>query len=265
MANKNFKSDKHNLYQWSVQDAECEVDFFSRVYNKLRNKKPRIVREDFCGTAQVCCEWVQRSKENKAHGIDLHKPTLDWGRKNNINVLPKEAASRVNLIQRDVRDRFNFKADVILALNFSYFIFKERKTLIKYAKSVRTSLAAEGIFVLDIHGGPDAQRIQEEKADYGDFTYIWDQASFNPVTGETVCHIHFELPDQKTMKRAFTYNWRLWTLPEMNDILMEAGFKTVDVYWEGTNQKTGYGNGVFRKSRVGDDSVSWIAYIVASK
>jgi hypothetical protein len=107
--------------------------------------------------------------------------------------------------------------------------------------------------------------LQEEETPYSGFDYVWDQAAYNPVTGNTKCYIHFKLPKGKTMKRAFTYDWRLWGLPEMIDILKDAGFKNVDAYWEGTDSDTGEGNGIFRRTTRGDDSESWIAYIVAEK
>jgi hypothetical protein len=127
---------------------------------------------------------------------------------------------------------------------------------------VHASLNDEGIFFLDIYGGPQAQEIQEEETDYGDFSYVWDQARFNPITGEVLCHIHFKRPDGWRIRRAFTYDWRLWSIPELTDVLYESGFSDVQVYWEGTD-RDGDGNGVFRLSKRGDDSEAFIAYVVA--
>lgn len=259
------KKGKHFYYERAVQDAEVEVTFINRAYKNLRKKAPLVLREDFCGTAQVCCEWVREIEKGKAHGVDLHGPTLKWGERHNVSALTRDQADRVNLIQKDVRDNHGFKPDVVAALNFSYFIFKERKVLSHYFKCVLKALARDGVLVMDIYGGPDAQKAQEEETDHGDFTYVWDQDSYNPVTGETRCYIHFDFPDGKRMRRAFTYDWRLWDLPELTDLLLEVGFKTVEVYWEGTDEKTGEGNGKFRRTKKGDDSVSWIAYIVAGK
>ncbi|MFH1998463.1 MAG: class I SAM-dependent methyltransferase [Planctomycetota bacterium] len=258
------KPDKFVLYMKSVQDAIAEVDFLTRVYRQMRKKEPRVLREDFCGTAAVTCEWVQRGRDRRAYGIDLDKPTLQWGEKRHVSALG-DMSSRVKLINGDVLDKHGFKADVVAALNFSYFIFKERQIMLQYAKGIRSSLAKDGLFVLDIFGGPDAQIEESEETDHGHFIYVWDQASYNPVNGHIKCHIHFKLPDGSMMRKAFTYDWRLWTLPEMTDLLKEAGFRSVDVYWEGTDPETGAGNGVYRHSQKGDDSVSWIAYIVAAK
>jgi hypothetical protein len=67
------------------------------------------------------------------------------------------------------------------------------------------------------------------------------------------------------MPRAFTYTWRLWTLPELREVLKEAGFERVTVYWQGTDEETGEGNGEFLPVDRGDPDPAWIAYLVAEK
>jgi hypothetical protein len=84
------------------------------------------------------------------------------------------------------------------------------------------------------------------------------------VTGRAVCHIHFKFPDGSKIKRAFSYEWRLWTLPELREILEEAGFSNVAVYWEGEDED-GEGNGEFTETDTGDPDLAWVAYIVAEK
>ena len=254
--------DKHRLYQISVQNPKAEVALMRRVYRQLRGREPKTLREDFCGTAHLSCAWVDRVPGGRAVGVDLHEPTLQYARRVNVNALG-EAADRVELIHADVLDPPDFRPDAVAAYNFSYFIFKERKLLLEYFTRVRESLARDGVFYLDIYGGPEAQQVQEEETDHDFFTYVWDQAKYNPVTGEILCHIHFDFPDRPRMKRAFTYDWRLWGLPEVRDVLTDAGFKTTEVYWEGTERDTGEGNGVFKKSEKGDNSLCWVAYIVA--
>jgi hypothetical protein len=67
------------------------------------------------------------------------------------------------------------------------------------------------------------------------------------------------------MRNAFIYDWRLWTLPEMQEIMTEAGFHDVHVLWEGSDRKTREGNGVFRRCTRGGDEEAWIAYVVGRK
>ena len=62
----------------------------------------------------------------------------------------------------------------------------------------------------------------------------------------------------------FKYDWRMWSIPEIKEIMLEVGFQDTLVYWEGTNKK-GLGNGIFSKRKKGEACLSWIAYIVGVK
>lgn len=135
----------------------------------------------------------------------------------------------------------------------------------RYFKRVRDGLAGDGVFFLDAYGGHDAFKVMKDRHEYKKFTYIWDQAAYRPITGDILCHIHFEFADGSKLKRAFTYDWRLWTLPEIREILEEAGFSASTVYWQETDEETGEGNGVFTPSEEGEPDPAWIAYIVAEK
>lgn len=254
-------ADKHWLYQNSVQNPEVEVQFIDRVFAKEFGRKPTLLREDFCGTALLCSWWVKARATNRALGVDYDGPTLAWGRVNNLAPLGA-AAERVDLVQDDVRHVRAPKADVLMAANFSWWGFKTRDELAVYLRNCRASLKPEGLLVMDCYGGPEAQVEQEEQRDQGGFTYVWDQDHYNPITGEVRCLIHFDFPDGSRMKKAFTYDWRLWQVPETCDLLRECGFSKVLVYWEGTDRK-GEPNGVFRVSRQGDRAPAWIAYLVA--
>lgn len=256
------RPDKHALYQEAVQCPEAEVAFIDRIYRKRYGRPATSLREDFCGTALVACEWVKRRPTNQAYGVDLDQPTLDWGVKHNLSRLPPEAARRIHLINGDLLKAQTDRVDAIAALNFSYFIFKERATLLTYFRNAHRSLRPQGLFVLDAYGGYEAQQESEEETRHKTFTYIWEQAAYNPINDHTRCYIHFRLPDGKLMKRAFTYDWRLWTLGSIQDALCDAGFRETEVYWEGT-AKDGSGNGVFRAQKTAENSAAWVAYIVA--
>jgi hypothetical protein len=56
------------------------------------------------------------------------------------------------------------------------------------------------------------------------------------ITGRAMRYIHFKMKGQRTtMKRAFSYDWRLWTITELMDALRDAGFDRIDVYDEKDN------------------------------
>jgi hypothetical protein len=258
-------ADKHKLYQWAVQAPDAEVGFVSRTFKRLRGRPARTLREDFCGTALSACEWVKFHGQNSAVGVDLCRDTLAWGKANNLAPLTPEQQGRITLLQQDVRTptRPCLGVDVVLAMNFSYWIFTTRQELRAYFETVRASLGKDGVFFLDHYGGYEAMKEQQERRRQKGFTYVWDQVSYNPITGAKVCHIHFEFKDGTRMNTAFTYEWRLWTLPEITELLTEAGFKNVTVYWEGDDGDGG-GSGIFRPSTKGEACACHVSYLSAS-
>ncbi len=207
---------------------------------------------------------MQHRPDNIAIGVDLDAPTLRWGREHNVAALDDEEKSRVRLIRGNVLEVKRPRVDVIAALNFSYNIFKTRDTLREYFRAARQSLAPGGIFIADMFGGWEAQKPMKERTRYSGFTYVWDQTKYDPVTNFGEYNIHFEFHDGGGIRRAFTYDWRLWTIPEGRGLLYEAGFDRVDVYWEDIDRSTGFGNSRFRKITTAKNSEGWIAFLVAS-
>ena len=261
------QADIHALYELSVQCSEAEVDFVTDTYRKLRGKPARLLREDFCGTANVCCEWVKRHKKNQATGVDLDHSVLDWGKKHNLADLRPSEHKRIDLINADVLQVETAAPDIISAMNFSYWLFKDRNTLKTYFKRVHKNLKDDGVFFLDIYGGYDSfHEVEEEReveTDFGTITYTWEQASFNPIDHDLTCYIHFEFDDDSRIDQAFAYHWRLWTLPEILDLLRESGFRTT-VYWQGWDED-GEPDGEFYPATEADADAGWIAYIAAEK
>jgi SAM-dependent methyltransferase len=258
------KADIHDLYERSVQAVDLEVEFLRDTFRALRSRDASSLREDFCGTASLSCEWVRGGPRRHAIGVDLDPDVLDWGRRNRVARLPEAARARVKLKNADVRTVGTERVDIVGAFNFSYFCFKTRDEMRKYFARVRDALNDDGVFFLDAFGGPEASDLIKEKTKIDGFTYVWEQAVFEPVTSRILCHIHFKFPDGSKIKRAFTYDWRLWTLPELRELLLEAGFSTARVYWEGDDGEGG-GNGEFKEHATGEPDLAWIAYLVAEK
>jgi hypothetical protein len=255
-------ADKYDLYQRAVQSPEMDVAFHRRVYETLRGRTPLHFREDFCGTGLLSATWIQKSARHTAEGFDLDPVPVEWGRVHNFEPLGS-AASRYTAHLEDVRTKGRRPADVRVAQNFSYCVFKTRAELLGYFRAARAGLARDGVFIIDLHGGSEATEVLEESQRCGGFTYVWDQASFWPGTGETVNYIHFRFPDGTQLHRAFRYHWRMWYLTELRDLLFEAGFGRVERYFEGTDADGVSGNGRFRRGVRGEDCASWIAYLVA--
>ncbi len=259
-------ADRHWLYEESVQNPEAECGFITRQFMRLRGRPLRVIREDFCGTGNVCCEWVKRHRENIAHGLDLHAPTLAWGRDRHVSRLSADQAARVHLRRRNVLSPgpAESNVDAVLAMNFSYWIFRTRPEILRYFRTVRDSMKRDGVFFLDHYGGWEALREQTDRRRCAGFTYLWQQARFDPITFHATCKIHYEFRDGTAIRDAFTYHWRMWQIPELRELLLEAGFKRVRVYWEGDGEKSG-GNGIFREVEHAKVCPVHVSYLAAEK
>ena len=211
------KADKYHLYQLSVQSPEPDIKFINRVYKKARGKKATHFREDFCGTCLLTATWINQGKSYTAEAFDIDPEPLEWGYRNNLAPLGKSASQAIQH-KADVRVPSRKKPDVRCAQNFSYWIFKSRKEMLDYFKQCRKDLANDGVFILDIHGGPESIAYMEEESelDHG-FSYVWDQDAYWPVTAQARMKIHFRFKDGTEMKNAFTYEWRVWTIPELTE------------------------------------------------
>lgn len=256
-------ADRFELYEQSVQSADVDAALIASIFAREVGRPARTLREDFCGSAWLCAEWVKRHRENRAVGLDLSAEVLAWGKRKHLGRIG-DAAMRVSLKRQNVLSPSGGKFDAIIAYNYSYFIFHERQVLRKYFQAVHRHLERDGLFFLDIFGGPASQREESEKRKQRGFEYEWEQEYFNPIDFRFLSHIHFNFADGTRLKNAFTYDWRLWQITEVRELLEEVGFRTVHVYWE-NEDKRGNGNGTFRKRQVVDADDSWTAYLVASK
>ena len=255
-------ADRHYLYEQSVQGVEHEAEFLADTYKEIRGREATLLREDFCGTANAACEWVKVNESHRAICVDLDADVLAYARDKHVAALSPDAQQRITLINGDVLTEETEPADILAAFNFSYFTFKTREQLRRYFTAARGAIKDDGLFFLDIYGGSDAYQELEEETEYDDFTYVWDQASYDPVTGDYLCYIHFRFADGSELTRAFTYHWRLWSVPEVRELLAEAGFSSSKVYWEGTDED-GEGDGVFTPVETGEADEAFVSYIVA--
>lgn len=256
------KADRHVLYEKSVQSPEDEIDLIRQFYANHRSRKPRLLREDFCGTAALACEWVKASPRHHAIGVDFDPEVLAWGRENNVGALKPGQRSRVELVQADVLQARTPPVDVLVAFNFSYWTFQTRERMLEYFRRSREALGPDGLMLLDFYGGSEAFTECVEKTKHDGFTYVWEQANLDPLSGRVDCFIHFHFPDGSKLAPAFTYRWRLWTLPELADVMLDAGFRDITVYWEQSDED-GEGTGEYEAVDRGEADPAWIVYVVA--
>ncbi len=261
-------ADPHALYQKSVQSPEQDVSFITSYFQGYTRQPLRLLREDFCGTAAFSTCFVKAHPQNRAIGIDLDAPTLQWGRTHNVSRLTADQQQRLTLVCGNVLDPHPTKVQLAVAMNFSYMVFRDRPTLRQYFKRVKASLQPGGMLVLDIWGGSESQVLQEEARKIenldddgiGNFTFIWDQNTFDPATYYCTTRIHFRFRDGSRIRNAFVYEWRLWTIAEVMEVMKDAGFRDVHFLWECTDLATG--TDTYQRAEKGEADLAWIAYTV---
>lgn len=257
--------DKYKYYIASVQSPKADVEYFDQVWQELRpNKKLTLLREDFCGTFIVCCQWVKSKSYRRAIGVDIKKTPLEYGYKTHYLQLTSHQKKRINTCCMDVLSAKAPHAQMIVANNFSYYIFKERQDLLRYFSLAYKKLHKDGLFIIDCFGGSQCYEPNEDEVEYEDFSYFWDQNDFDPITNYAQFDIHFKLKGEKKRCKVFSYDWRMWSIPELREVLAEAGFTQSHVYWEGTTED-GEGDGHYERKERGESCQAWTAYIVSEK
>jgi hypothetical protein len=172
--------------------------------------------------------------------------------------------ARVRLVRANVLDLVRPKADLTCAMNFSPCVFKTRADLEHYFRVAHAGLRRDGLFVTELYGGSEAGRPFVQRHRRGRSTTVWQQEKVNVVTGDVLCHLHFLFPDGSRMRRAFTYDWRLWSIPELCECLLAAGFARANVYWENEDAR-GRDLGTWRLTSDEPNAPTWVAYVVGVK
>ena len=91
----------------------------------------------------------------------------------------------------------------------------------------------------------------------------WKVVFFWPKDFTFVCPT--EIAAFGKLNKAFVYDWRIYTVPELRDCILEAGFGDFEVWSEGWDAKAKRGNGVLYKRTDLDNDDTWIAYAVATR
>lgn len=260
--------DKYFYYLNSVQDPASNMAFMRQVYLDVRGHLPQALtlREDFCGTFANACAWVALSPSYKAVAVDLDPEPIAYGRAHYLPLLSPEQQARLVVHEGDVT-LMSEQADIIAALNFGVCFFLTRADLSRYLRAVLASLAPGGVAVFDLLGGAFYEEDNEHEEEIEEpeaFSYFFEQSDWDPLNRIATFSIHFKRKGEPKRERVFSYPFRLWTPPELRDLLVELGFSKVQFYWEGTDED-GEGNEVWTLAERGDSCDSWGTYVAASK
>jgi SAM-dependent methyltransferase len=255
------------LYRAAVQHPPAEISFLHRAYRHYRERDPLLLKEDFAGTAAVAAAWVGVDEDHQALAVDSHAPTLRWAQRAAMREIGQRVTD-LHFLHADVMTVVSPKVDVVLALNFSTFIYHDRASLRDYFRHARRSLRPGGMLVIDAYGGPGAMRVGEQRRPAmteagAQFEYRWEQRGYDAVTARVDCRIHFAV-DSRVIRGAFRYDWRLWTLPELTELMREAGFRSAEVWCDRYSVKKGTSDGKYRPLDYLIEREDWVAYVIGS-
>ena len=283
---------RYGLYELTVQNPGALVPLLAAIHGG----KPRVLAEDFCGTAALAREWVKRIKGGRASATDIDPEPLAVARR-----ALGRGRERVRLIKGDVLASGPARAspaEVIFVGNFSIGEIHERPALVRYLRRARERLTTQagparpgrkggggvaggaaahtgGVFICDTYGGDAAfktgavQRIHPVPGNPATrIRYTWQQREADPLRAmvENVLHFRVERAGEivQELTDAFIYRWRLWSLSELRDAMHEAGFKRVDIYNKMPDATDGEGNAyvlpVTDPDELGDN---WIVCVAA--
>ncbi|KAJ2805652.1 hypothetical protein H4R21_001183 [Coemansia helicoidea] len=253
-------ADKHKLYMEAVQQPRKEVKNLDAIYHTLSTRYPvrearplsvdsgqrgwrrhaMVLREDFCGTAALCAEWVRTrsSPDRRAYGVDIDPSVICYGRE---HVLDGDGASRVQLVCGDVLevgcaedkdgDAGIPRADIVVAFNFSVCYLGKRSELVRYLRHSLGNLGECGLFFCDLFGGAEATQSQISRVcDHGSFKYLFRQHGFDVATNTVQLSLGFKMKDGSVLHDCFTYRFRVYTICEVKEAMLEAGFDHVSTW-----------------------------------
>lgn len=223
---------RHDLYERCVQSPRDMVAMLRAVHGG----EPRALGEDFAGTAALSMAWVemidQGGDEARAIAVDLDAEALGYHGKH----------PRIERVVADVRT-VDAACDVVFVGNFSIGFWHTRGELVGYLRHVRQRLGPGGVFECDTYGGESAFLTGHVHRDHviadgphagSRVRYTWEQREADPLTGMVtdVCHFRVDRAGviELELRDAFVYRWRLWSVPELRDAMVEAGFGRVEVY-----------------------------------
>lgn len=250
--------DRYDLYELAATDPRRTLPFLLAVHGGA----PTALREDFCGSGALARAWAASDASRSSIAVDLDPEALDALRAR----LTDDARARVALRCADVMAAAD-QADLIAALNFPIGYFHARQALLAYFRHARSCLRPSGVLVFDTYLGRDALTPSEVDQELpGGVTYTWEQREADPLTGRVLNAMHFTMGRRgPSIRDAFVYDWRLWSVPELRDALTEAGFGAVHVYARLGDAIDGQGRVLLRTAEPDDLDDNDVVYLAARR
>ncbi|KAJ1286304.1 hypothetical protein BS78_03G343400 [Paspalum vaginatum] len=246
--------------EWCLENnlSKIGADGYSRMLlfhgNVLQPKEARLVKQKFSDLMQ---------------GLDVNKDNGSSGSASCEQPGLADSKCLANLTMSEVA--FPGR-DIICAFNYSCCCLHSRKDLVLYFRHACSALSKRGgIFVMDVYGGTSSERKLRLQRKFPGFTYFWEQEEFDIISRQTRISLHFQAGKKQMMRHAFTYHWRLWSIPEIKDCLEEAGFKYIHVWIREMPNTQSSGNAKeynanrdvkYEESQRFNQGDAWNAYVV---
>src|SRR5262245_46029188 len=258
--------DRFDLYELCTQTPERDV----ALLRALHGGAARVLGEDFAGTAALAHAWVRTVRGGRAVAVDRDPEPLDHHR----------ADRRVARLVADVR-RVAARVHLLVALHLSVCEWHERRGLLAYLRHARRRLPRGGVFVAVLYGGGGAFEVgrqrERRRGPRGErVLYEFEQRSADALTGRVVDALHFEVAGSGAagarrgrvtrLRDAFVYDWRLWSIPELRDALLEAGFASVEVHSRFEHARDGRGRVHVRPlASARELGATWCVFVVGRR
>lgn len=267
-----------------MQSPRHVVSLLRAIYRDTTGTTPRILHEDFCGTAAVSRRFVEDGARAGEHWLAL-ATDLDDTALYEAQRLLDVTASGLSVCKHDclsglpapvrssdptpaIAPSIAHAADIIWVGNFSIGYAHDRATLMRYLLHCKQRLDAGnagfggGFLACDTYGGKGAFTLgsleRTHTAKTGEqIRYLWQHEAADPRTGMVRNSISMRLLQDGEViaeyPRVFVYEWRLWSLAELREAMLEAGFTTIDVYKEVAIAPEETPRPVQEPSELGDD------------
>lgn len=245
--------DQHDCYELCVQSPRHVAPFL----HALHGGEPTVLREDFSAAAALSRRWIadglRAGTKRRAVAVDLDPDILARAARENEAAGMSDA---IRLIQGDCTQLPVSPADacdIIFVGNFSIGYIHDRAALLRHLRASRDRLAlgnagfGGGILVCDTYSGPSAFKEASITRTHPGRTrelvrYTWEQREADALTAMVTNVLHFQVEiDGEVVARfpdAFTYHWRLWSIPELREALLESGFTSTEVHQDVTDRPT---------------------------
>nr|KAJ3419242.1 hypothetical protein HK105_007214 [Polyrhizophydium stewartii] len=223
----------------SEADGADSLDAGRESLNARRMAKrqaPPVARtflEDFCGTAVLADAWAGMHATHEAFGIDIDPAVIAHAR---AQTLQHAHSARVHVSVGNVLEPTAAygvpPVDLIAALNYGVFYHHRRADLVKYLRRCADALNHGGVLIVDCFGGARVSSVEGRlfKRRFSDFTYFFEQKPMDALSSIVHVHLHFRFDDGSWLKNAFTYEFRVYTIREIREAMLEAGFARTFVW-----------------------------------